>query len=267
MEFYLGTHMPSWLTKVDVPLCISHRSLVGRKTMPRALGPWILDSGGFTELQMFGEWRTTPAEYVAWVRRYAEEIGNLVWAAPQDWMCTPAIINGGKVGRITFAGTHLSVEEHQWRTVFNFIELRELAPDLPFVPILQGFTREDYERCADMYAAAGIDLAAEPAVGIGSVVGRDATPEIAEVIGAMADRGIRLHGFGVKSQGLANVGPDLASADSLAWSFRGMHEPGCTDTHKTESNCLRFALAWRERAIAAANGPAAPRQLSLSIAA
>jgi hypothetical protein len=267
VEFYLGTHMPSWLTKVDVPLCISHRSLVGRKTMPRARGPWILDSGGFTELQMFGEWRTTPAEYVAWVRRYQEEIGNLVWAAPQDWMCEPVIINGGRVGAITFAGTHLSVEEHQWRTVLNFIELRELAPDLPFIPVLQGFTRGAYERCAEMYAAGGVDLAAEPTVGIGSVCRRQATAEIAEVIGAMADRGIRLHGFGVKSQGLTSVAPDLSSADSLAWSMRGRHEPGCTGTHKTESNCLAFALAWRQRAIAAANSPAAPRQMFLPVAA
>src|SRR5690242_4741899 len=97
MRFYLGTHMPSWLTKTDVPLFVSHRRLLGelrpgrgaRKTLPRARGPWALDSGGFTELQMFGEWRTTPAEYIAAVRRYRDEIGGLVWAAPMDWMCEP----------------------------------------------------------------------------------------------------------------------------------------------------------------------------------
>jgi len=30
----------------------------------------------------------TPEQYVAAVRRYRDEIGNLDWAAPQDWMFT-----------------------------------------------------------------------------------------------------------------------------------------------------------------------------------
>jgi hypothetical protein len=91
---------------------------------------------------MFGEWRTSPSQYVAAVRRYRDQIGNLMWAAPQDWMCEPIVINGGKVGRLTFVGTGLSVAEHQRRTVANLLELRQLAPDLPFIPVLQGYAIE-----------------------------------------------------------------------------------------------------------------------------
>lgn len=245
----MGTHMPSWFTKTDVPLFVSHRRLADRKTLPRARGPWALDSGGFTELQMFGEWRESPRAYAAAVRRYRDEIGNLVWAAPQDWMCEPVVIEGGKVGRVTFAGTKLSVYAHQRRTVLNYIRLREIAPDLPFAPVLQGFTTSDYQRCADMYETAGVRLAAQPIVGIGSVCRRQATDEIVEVVSAMADRGISLHGFGVKTAGVGALAPVLASADSLAWSARGYREPGCSPTHKTEANCLRFALAWRDRVL------------------
>jgi hypothetical protein len=86
MQFYLGTHQPAWLTNATVPLFVSHRRLVGRTRLPRARTSWALDSGGFSELSLYGEWRTDPAEYVYWVDRYDREIGRLDWAAPQDWM-------------------------------------------------------------------------------------------------------------------------------------------------------------------------------------
>jgi hypothetical protein len=72
LRFYLGTHRAHWLWTVhDVPLFISHRVLLERKTpFPRATTPWALDSGGFTELNLHGKWETTPEEYVTAVRRY-----------------------------------------------------------------------------------------------------------------------------------------------------------------------------------------------------
>jgi len=68
----------------DVPLFLSRRWLAGRKSLPRARGPWALDSGGFTELSTYGRWTLTPVDYAAEVRRYAGEIGNLAWAAAMD---------------------------------------------------------------------------------------------------------------------------------------------------------------------------------------
>lgn len=88
--FYLGTHQPGWLTKAGVPLFISHRRLAGYRRLPRARAGWALDSGGFSEMSMFGEWRTTPATYVAAVERYDGQIGQLKWAAPPDWMAYSA---------------------------------------------------------------------------------------------------------------------------------------------------------------------------------
>jgi hypothetical protein len=71
MRFWLGVHKPAWLERTSVPLMVSHRTLHERRTLPRARGPWVLDSGGFTELSMYGGWRTTLADYVAAARRYA----------------------------------------------------------------------------------------------------------------------------------------------------------------------------------------------------
>jgi hypothetical protein len=190
-------------------LFISHRRLVGRKWLHggpfRAAAPWALDSGGFTELSLHGEWKTTPESYVAAIRTYAARVGMPDFAAPQDWMCEPFMIQR----------TGLSVYDHQRRTVANLLRLRELAPDLPIIPVLQGWRMADYLQCLDMYADAGIDLAREPLVGLGSVCRRQSTDDIAEIVTTLADLGLRLHGFGVKTAGLARYGHALASADCL----------------------------------------------------
>ena len=139
-RFFLGTHQPGWLNHVGVPLFVSDTRLRVYKRLPRAVAPWACDSGGFSELQRHGRWTVPPREYVARVRRYRDEIGHLAWAAPQDWMCEPIIINGGVVNGHRFAGTHLSVAEHQRRTVLNFLHLRDLASrTCPGGPAVQGY--------------------------------------------------------------------------------------------------------------------------------
>nr|AVN58617.1 hypothetical protein B5P44_p00355 [Mycolicibacterium sp. CBMA 213] len=108
--------MDGWLATVGVPLFVSHRRLARRKTLPKARTEWALDSGGFSELSLFGGWRTTPEEYTAAVIRYDTQIGQLSWAAQQDMMTEPEMT----------ARTGLSLEEHQRRTVANFVELQRL---------------------------------------------------------------------------------------------------------------------------------------------
>lgn len=50
--------------------------------------------------------------------------------------------------------------------------------------------------------------------------------------------------IGAKVLGLARYADAIASSDSASWSLRGRHVPGCTSTHRSESNCTRFAMAW-----------------------
>ena len=234
MHFWLGTHETGWLARVDVPLFVSHRRLALRQRLPRARAPWALDSGGFTELSMHGEWRTGVNEYVEATQRYAEDIGRLEWAAPMDWMCEPFITEK----------TGLSVREHQERTVENYLTLRDRGP---FIPVLQGWTLAEYEQCVDLYASAGVDLTEAPIVGVGSVCRRQSTPEIGRIFSALSGAGIACHGFGVKKRGVAQYGRFLASADSMAWSYRARRSwplPDCT--HKSCANCSTFALRWRD---------------------
>lgn len=248
MLFYLGTHLPNWLAQTSVPLFVSRRRLESRRSFPRASGPWALDSGGFTELSMHGSWDAlSAAAYAQLVRRFRDEIGGMDWAAPQDWMCEPPVI----------ARTGLTVADHQARTVANLLELRSVAPDLPFVPVLQGWRLADYLRCVDLYVAAGVDLRTETVVGVGTICRRQGTSEAEDIIRRLAAIGIRLHAFGAKVTGLPRYSDVLASADSLAWSFAARREPrlpGCV-AHKNCANCMRFALAWRERLLASIRRP------------
>ncbi|WP_260867877.1 hypothetical protein [Streptomyces sp. SAJ15] len=265
MRFYLGTHMVNWLGEMDVSLFISRNRLKKRKTFPRARAPWALDSGGFTELRDHGGWRITAEQYAAEVRRYAEEIGKLDWVAPMDWMCEPFVIAGGPHAGQHFVGTGLSVEEHQRLTVDNYLDLRRIAPDLPFAPVLQGWQLADYLRCVEMYEEAGVDLEAQPVVGLGSVCRRQGTAEIGEIVTALAALGLKLHGFGVKSAGVAEYGDLLMSADSMAWSFGARRDSklaGCTHRAKNCANCPTYALAWRSRVLSA---PAPERQLQFDL--
>lgn len=91
MRFYLGTHKAQWLGRTAVPLFISHRTLHARKTLPRALGPWALDSGGFTEISLKGHWGPDDQAYADAVLRYQAEIGQFAFASTRDLFINPVV--------------------------------------------------------------------------------------------------------------------------------------------------------------------------------
>lgn len=239
--FYLGTHKPEWLGRTEVPLFLSRRRLAERKLPKMATGYWALDSGGFTQLSLYGRWTISAKQYVDEVRRWVECPGKLRWAAAMDWMCEPFIV----------AKTGLSVSEHQKKTLDNYLELIDIAPELPWVPVLQGWHYEDYlEHLRQYEDALGKPLSSLDLVGLGSVCRRQDTSMAEELIADLSGRGIRLHGFGFKVKGLERVGKFLASADSMAWSLaarRSQPLPGCK--HASCANCLIYALRWREHVL------------------
>ncbi len=237
MKFYLGTHMVSqrWWDE-EIPLFVSRRRLAGRKTFPVARAPWALDSGGFTELSKPPHrWITTEDEYVAEVNLFRREIGMLDWVAPQDWMCEPFMLEG----------TGLTVPDHQLRTVTNFVSLRQRLGDL-VIPVLQGWTPDEYLRCWELYEQAGVQLEDEQLVGLGSVCRRQNTTEAGIIVRSLAP--LRLHYFGAKITGLERFTDALASADSMAWSYDGrrLRRP-CPNGLTTCANCLHHALTWRDQ--------------------
>lgn len=245
----IGSHRPSWLTYPDRPELMVSRNTMPTRRLPSAAASWVLDSGGFTELSMHGGWRLDAVEYSALVGRYWAEIGQMRWAAPQDWMCEPFML----------AKTGLTVAEHQRRTTNNYLELRSIDAGLPIIPVLQGWTRDDYLRHADEYSAAGVDLTWSPVVGVGSVCRRQHTDEAVDIFRSLHELGLSLHGFGLKAQGIARAWPYLTSCDSMAWSYDArrvaLRTPRCGRVDrrtgkpvKSCANCYHYAIEWWERA-------------------
>lgn len=236
--FYLGTHHASDLARSPDPLFLSRRAMVlepasksstpddwpqmdrQRKTLPRALAPWAIDSAGFTELHQFGCHHVPARQYAAEVCRYAHEVGNLQFAAVQDWMCEPSVL----------AITKQDIDTHQRRTIESYMELLEIAPGLPWAPVLQGFYPGDHERHLALYYRQGIDLRCAPIVGVGSVCRRQGMVEADQIVRDLSAMDLRLHIFGYKFSGLPNTLRWVKSADSMAWSLtarkQGIQMPG-----------------------------------------
>lgn len=256
--FFLGTHEVSWLGRLDVPLFISFQRLRNRRSIPRALAPWALDSGGFTELSQRGRWTIGADQYAERALELSEEAGQLVFAAIQDWMCEPAVR----------AKTGLKVEDHQWLTCYSFCELRELAPSVPWAPVLQGWEFDDYLRHAEEWERWQVDLRAAPIVGLGSVCRRQSTTLAEDLVRVLSAEGISLHLFGFKALGLQRCHESAFSADSMAWSFaarqRRVRLPGCR--HQTCANCILWARAWRDELLRSLGEPSQEQSLAFMCA-
>lgn len=246
--FFLGAKSPWWLNRVDVPLFLAYPAAVKSQWLPSCT-TWALDSGGFTELQLYGRWTVSPGKYASQVRWWYDNIAGMQWAACQDWVCHPFITEK----------TGLSVGTHQRHTVESYLRLRELQPTVPWAPVLQGWCIGEYVDHIRQYEEYGVDLTSLPIVGIGSIAARQhkEADYIEALIREVAGTGIRLHGFGLKHTGLKRYAHLLASADSIAWAQHAvlarLRLPECTHGGKDCSGCITWALRWREMVLATAS--------------
>lgn len=128
------------------------------------------------------------------------------------------------------------------------------------IPVLQGWEINDYHRCLEMYAEAGVRLRDEAVVGVGTVCRRQKTDEATQIMRSLSAEGLRLHGFGFKKGGIKNCHDVMVSADSTAWSDRARREPICLPGHESPgpgrprghkncANCMEWALTWRRQVL------------------
>lgn len=252
-HFYLGAHHPGWLARSDrkhVRLFVSRASLYNLKKLPRAVAPWGQDSSGFSVLSKYGHWPFGFKQYAAETRRFRDQIGMQDHAAIQDWMCEPPMLKK----------TGLSIEEHQTRTIQSYEDLLAEAPEIPWMPVLQGWRICDYLHHVDMYTDRGHDLTRVPIVGVGSICRRQGSLEGASIMHQIADLGIPIHGFGFKIDGLVRVHHRIKSSDSMSWSKAGWKRPNVNHDHirlsKDPANfrkrgcaddcasCFDYAMEW-----------------------
>jgi hypothetical protein len=212
MLFYTGTHVLGIAKHLERSF-ISVNILRKRKS-DFTVNNWILDSGAFSEISIYGHYRFPVIKYARQVNRWAK-CGNMELAVTQDYMCEPFIIKR----------TGLDVKTHQQLTIGRYDELM-LLTDVPIMPVLQGYEPEEYLQHLDMY---GERLKVGARVGVGSVCKRNSKPkQIATILEVIKCKrpDLKLHGFGLKTTALINnyICSLLYSADSLAWSYSARRE-------------------------------------------
>ncbi|MGK5677619.1 DUF7221 family queuine tRNA-ribosyltransferase-like protein [Actinoplanes sp. URMC 104] len=237
MQVWVGADVDAFWWKQPQQILVSAERLARLKTLPVARTWWVLDSGAYKHLQRNGRWTVSAAQYAADIRRWAAAIGKLRWAAPQDWPAAAAAL----------AATGLTEYEHQLRTLRSVLDLRAAGTGVHIIPVLTGLTVAGYLRHMDMYRRAGIDLTAEPLVGVGALLGRPYA-EQAEIVRVLHAAGVtRMHAFGGKNQLVAEVGHLLTSIDSAGWSDEARRTVGrCTHGQgvEWEANCPQYAADW-----------------------
>lgn len=207
MQFFVGLHQPSD-AKRFARAFISVNRLKPRRSLD--VGEWIMDSGAFSTILRHGGYPDPVRDYAREIHRW-KNVGTLLAAVTQDYMCEPAMLKM----------TGLTIAEHQRLTIRRYDLLRSYVPDVYIMPVLQGYEPRDYVRHLHDY---GDRLAHGAWVGVGSICKRNAHPfSVARILSAIkrARPDLQLHGFGLKLTALksARIRSLLATADSMAWSF------------------------------------------------
>lgn len=226
---------------IDLPIMCSDLRMKRIRRLNRASREVLVDSGSFTIHDSGKSFDPEPV-YVDRIRRYQEQVGNIVGVATYGRMCEPYIL----------AKTGSTVRRNQHLTVESFLSLSQLAPDIPWLPEIQGWEEQDYHDCIDLYAKNGVDLSSLPVVGVGTICRRQGTREAQKIIAGVAERGIRVHGFGVKTDGLKANHQNFHQADSFAWSY-GARKRTRECPHGIvawERNCPEFLKTWRNQVLA-----------------
>lgn len=174
------------------------------------VGPVAVDSGGFTAARRWGDYPWTHQQYVDFVRETTRDV-QLVFCAVMDYACERGVNRS----------IHPSNRARIDAGLANEQSLRALAPDLPWLAVLQGDSPA--ERTYDLVRRCHLGLLPAPGgvAGIGSICGRRAR-EAAAVIRWYGRRlpGVSYHAFGLDVRAL-DVADDvallLASWDSYAW--------------------------------------------------
>ena len=165
---------------------------------------WALDSGGFVALNKQGDYPFGPDDYLKLIEERKPS-----WAASMDYPCEPEISRGALQ----------TTAERIDATVDYEAYLCERSDRV--VPVIQGYTIEDYTTCIDLMEFHGVPM---HRVAIGSLCRRQRLSEIRALawdLRLRIPKGTQVHGFGVKLSALrhSETWALFDSLDTNAWEF------------------------------------------------
>jgi hypothetical protein len=212
----IRSYMPA--VPVLLPASSWARKHLSRPNLPIQITETAADSGGYVATKVWGDYRYSPAHYVAWLSTWVP-----TWAATMDYCCEDEIT----------AGQPGLVRERQRRTTVKAQYFWQWHRRVPWVwvPTIQGWQVEDYvahaRELAPLIRKMRRHYGAGSAfrVGIGTLC-RRASPElIRRITLAVASQlpGVPLHLWGIKLTALQARGglpARVVSIDSAAWNGR-----------------------------------------------
>lgn len=162
-----------------------------------------LDMGGFSLLNKYGEYPFTVGNAMNLVARLVPD-----WYASMDYPCEPEI------------SRRLGLRDNMDRVratvgiALEMARLEETVPGSQLVPVIQGYTIDEYQRCIDLYAEADL---VRPYMAVGSMCKRRSSSQLHVLIPAIFNHARsagceRLHFFGLK------LSPDLFDLSDFIWS-------------------------------------------------
>jgi len=166
----------------------------------------FLDSGGFSFFYRSGDYEFYPAQFIRLARRI-----NADYVAVMDYPCEP------DVNRSKLRTNYERID----RTIKNAIKLMDLADDINWVMVVQGYKPEEYLYAIDRIKEQGLIT---PHMAIGSLCVRKSIKAAREVITLVRKNlpnRVKLHGFGVDLRFLRDpvIFHSLYSTDTAAWKW------------------------------------------------
>jgi len=232
MKLYMGFDWSSKRRKLNTyPYCFLSAAVCWSYTMRKSLPAWkingakeiMLDSGGFSLMNKHGDYPFTTEEYVDWIIRMNEINDNKVkYVAIRDYPCEPEISR--KLGL-------MSNIDRIKKTVENTKEC--MTHDIPgeWMPVLQGYTKQEYLTCYQLLYDMRL---LTDYIAVGSMCRRTNVKEIENIIETIK-RGYsgNLHLFGLTFRALKNktLYPMIESCDTIGYTY------GCK---KLKDTFIRF---------------------------
>jgi len=166
----------------------------------------FLDSGGFSFFNKFGDYEFDFNQFIHLARKI-----NADYVAVMDYPCEP------EVNRSRLRTNYKRID----KTIENAIKLMDLADDINWVMVVQGYTTDEYLYSIDKIKEQDLltDLMA-----IGSLCVRKSVSSARDIILLVRENlpsRIKIHGFGVDLRFLRDyvVFNSLYSTDTAAWKW------------------------------------------------
>jgi hypothetical protein len=172
----------------------------GKPRFPKTMQKLFLDSGGYQAFTRFGSYPFQVEDYARYIKDVCPN-----FAATMDFPCEPQLSLG-------------TVEERIRKTVSSAKALAKLLENVELVMVLQGYQRQDYLSCIDLYEKEDLNL---DYVAVGSLCRRKSIKEIYKILEAIMKvlPNSKIHGFGLSLSAVKDfsIFQLIDSFDTQAW--------------------------------------------------